>query len=122
MMCLIETLEWARRKKCDDTLLCYFEDGDKDKGEFKKKSEGMLPPPRLQFLQKDGINAFQAADFVAWKTKANVEKWLSESYHPDQRHDLARSLGSVGAIPTEAKVLTFEGLIGICLYLGVERR
>lgn len=121
-MCLQEAVQWARRKKAEKNFICYFEDGDKDKGEFKRRGEKTLPPPGLQFLGKDKIRPFEAADFMAWKAKSNAEVWLKESYHPDQRHQMYKSMGSLHHCPTDAKILTLDGLLGICLYLGVERR
>lgn len=122
VMCLYEALQWARRKKCEKSLICFFEDGDKGRGELKKRAAWMFPVERLQFLQKDKIRAFEAADFMAWKAKKNVEKWMSDSYHPSQRHDLHKSMGSLEKIPTEAKIMTIDGLIGVCRFLGVEKR
>jgi hypothetical protein len=121
-MCLQEAVQWARRKKAENSFICYFEDGDKDKGEFKRRSEKMLPAPGLQFLQKDKIRPFEAADFMAWKAKSNAEVWLKDSYHPDQRHQMYKSMGALHRCPTDAKILTVDGLQGICLFLGVERR
>ncbi len=53
-VCVHEAIQWARRRKCEKTLLCYFEDGDKDRGEFQRRAKEILPAPQLQFLQKVG--------------------------------------------------------------------
>src|SRR5207247_8359732 len=38
--CLYANWRWARKKKAVNKLLCYFEDGDKDKGDFEARAKG----------------------------------------------------------------------------------
>lgn len=122
MQCLREAVEWARKKNCENTMICYFEKGDKDQGEFEKIAKRAFPSVRVECLRKHGAVAFQAAGFAAWKTKKNIQQWMGESYSIDQKDRLFESLGSLNNIPTKAGILTGESLFGLCILLGVERR
>ncbi len=120
--CLMHARNWARKKKCESTMLYYFEKGDKDQGLFEKAAEEMVSPSQVIFLAKGALGAFQAADFMAWKTKANMEKVITAASRPNERHRLRESLGSLNNIPTVAEVLIERSLLAICKELRIERR
>jgi hypothetical protein len=100
-MCIHLAQNWAKRKGCEKTLLCYFEDGDKDRANFEKLarvSNRFVP----LFLPKSEVAAFQAADFAGWKIRTSIQGALK----PGHTHtDGLRLLDSVAALRT----IPFQG-------------
>lgn len=107
MRSVLALRNWAARKNASRKLLYFFEDGDKDKGNFEAhhKSEYKIRP---EFLDKTEAVAFQAADFVGWKIRTNLEHAILENHTLEKGHSLLRSIELLKSIPKDAGVLTQE--------------
>ena len=113
----------GEEKKATKKLLCYFEDGDKDKGDLQARAEKtkILIP---LFLPKEKAIAFQAADFAAWKFRDNLEKAARENHTLEKGKLLLASVKALRTIPWQggAGVLNYESLTKFCLFYKIRRR
>jgi Protein of unknown function (DUF3800) len=119
--CSAQLRKWAKTKKAERKLLYYFEDGDKDKGNFEHFHErefGELP----LFLPKNKSVAFQPADFAAWKVRTNIQEALKDSYGLNEAAKVVRSIAMLAGIPSAAGVADAEHLESHCKHFGFPRR
>jgi hypothetical protein len=121
--CLLSAVQWARRKKSEKATLYYFEDGDKDKGDFQRvaKEDG-LPEP-LFLPKKLGI-AFQAADFASWKLRSSITGALKPDHTPEKGVRLLESVRGLRRVPWAgtAGVINADTLVKYCIRFNVPKR
>jgi hypothetical protein len=112
---------WANALGALDTLLYYFEDGDKDKGNFEQVHLAAFgTPPR--FLEKSKALAFQAADFNAWKMRTALHESNKRTHTPQIGSNLLRSVAVLESVSKEAGVLNEWSLRTLCDRLRIPRR
>jgi hypothetical protein len=112
---------WARDLGVLDTLLYYFEDGDKDKGNFEqihRAAFGCAP----RFLDKSQALAFQAADFNAWKTRTALHESNKTTHTPEIGSNLLRSIAVLENVRKEAGVLNEWSFRTFCERMGIVGR
>jgi hypothetical protein len=112
---------WANDLGCLDTLLYFFEDGDKDKGDFEshhKSTYGKNP----RFLDKQEAIAFQAADFNAWKMRIALHECNKSTHTPEVGNDLLRSISVLENVRKESGVLNRFSFRTFCERHGVPKR
>lgn len=121
LMCVHTLRRWAKRKGASGKLLYYFEDGDKDKGDFEQfhKTDYTVAP---EFLDKTEAVAFQAADFAGWKIRSSVQTALKNDHTLEKGYDLLRSVEMLKRIPKDAGVVNLETLARYCDLYKVPRR
>lgn len=113
--------EWAKDLGALDTLLYFFEDGDKDKGDFEKSHKATYGKnPR--FLDKSEAIAFQAADFNAWKMRTILQECNKPTHTIEKGHDLLRSMSLLEGVRKEAGVFNEFSLYTFCQRAGVPKR
>lgn len=113
MLCSFNLRKWAKAKHAERKLLYFFEDGDKDKGDFEyhhKETYGEKP----LFLPASKAVAFQAADFAGWKTRANVQQALKDDHDLEKGIRLMQSVAMLSKIPHAAGVIDWKGLSAHC--------
>jgi hypothetical protein len=112
---------WAERKDSRRNLLYFFEDGDKDKGNFEKlhKAAYKVNP---QFLDKSEGIPFQAADFAGWKIRTSVQESLKKDHTLAKGVRLLESVQMLKEIPKTAGVLNGSRLALYCRDHRIERR
>lgn len=122
--CLYAVHLWAERKKVEDKTLCYFEDGDQDKGNFaaKAKTSSLLLKPN--FLAKEDAVAFQACDFAGWKYRTSITNALASDHTLEKGFRLLDSISALRSIPSKggAGVWNPESLIAFCKWFDVPTR
>jgi hypothetical protein len=112
---------WANDLGVLDTLLYYFEDGDKDKGNFEavhKTAFGIKP----NFRQKSQALAFQAADFNAWKMRTALQESNKPTHTLEIGSNLLRSIAVLENVRKEAGVLNEWSLRTFCERMRVAKR
>jgi hypothetical protein len=119
--CLYSSRQWAKRKHSERATLYYFEDGDKDKGDFQRvaKQDG-LPVPL--FLPKDECVAFQVADYAAWKMRSSIAGALKPDHTIEKGLRLLESVKDLRQIPWSAGVMNKEAMFKYCQFANVPRR
>lgn len=121
--CLYSATQWAKKKKSEKTMLYYFEDGDKDKGDFLRisKDDG-LPEPL--FLPKSLAVAFQAADYAGWKFRSSLTGALKPDHTIEKGRRLLESVKDLRRIPWlgSAGVINLDTLVRYCQASNVPRR
>ena len=124
--CLTGVHIWSQSKKISDKhVLCFFEDGDKDKGDFQRlaKEGEKYQPLRPEFLTKDRAVAFQAADFSAWKLRTAFQESLKADHNYAKGQRLLDSVAPVMRIPHDGSgIHKKEQLLNFCMMQGVEKR
>ena len=124
--CLTGVHLWARSKKVSEKhVLCFFEDGDKDKGDFQRmaKKGGKFITLRPEFLTKDRVIAFQAADFAAWKLRTAFQESLKIGHTHAKGQRLLESIAPLMGIPHDGSgIHKKEQLLKFCAIQGVEKR
>jgi hypothetical protein len=103
LMCTHILRLWAEKKKAEKRLLYYFEDGDKDKGNFEEMHKRIYRV-RPQFLDKTQAVAFQPADFAGWKVRAGVQAAIKSDHTLEKGFRLLQSMKMLAKIPKEAGV------------------
>jgi len=121
MVCTYTLIKWAEKKNVDKKLLYYFEDGDKDKGNFEQmhKSTYKINP---RFLDKTEAVAFQAADFAGWKIRSSIQGAIKDDHTLEKGIKLLQSVQMLQKIPKDAGVLNYEALMKYCLNYAVPQR
>src|ERR1039457_2466847 len=121
--CLHSVCLWAKRKNAEGQLRCYFEDGDKDKGNFEEnaKTWGKIKP---MFLPKERAAAFQACDFAGWKYRTSITNALANDHTREKGMRLLDSVAALRAIPSKggAGVLNRASLLEFCRRFRVPPR
>jgi hypothetical protein len=102
----------------DEKLLYFFEDGDKDKGNFEQmhKSAYKVNP---RFLDKTEAVAFQAADFAGWKIRSSIQGAIKGDHTLEKGMQLLKSVEMLKKIPKDAGVLNYEALMKYCVNYSV---
>jgi hypothetical protein len=121
MVCVYTLRRWAARKNGLRKTLYYFEDGDKDKGEFERahKAAYKINP---KFLDKTEAVAFQAADLTGWKIRSSIEGAIKSDHTPEKGARLLQSVEMLQAIPKDAGVVNREVLAKYCIAWKVPKR
>jgi len=123
---LVKLYRWADRKKINPKhLRVFFEDGDKDKGDFQKWAKALdrewgYGDPG--FLPKECAVQFQAADYAAWKYRTAIQNARKPDLPLEDAARLLESLGSLTAIPHNCTGYDFESLKRFCEKRGVPKR
>lgn len=116
--CLMALEMWRRRKRIDvKHVLCFFESGDKDKGNFEEQAKkgGRFQPLRPEFLSKERAVAFQAADFSAWKYRTAFQESSKPDHDWDKAAKLFTSLSPLMKIPHDGSgIHNKEQLLRFC--------
>jgi hypothetical protein len=113
--------EWAAGLGALDTLLYFFEAGDKDHGDFEQRHRaayGKTP----KFLDKAEAIAFQAADFNAWKMRISLQNANKPTHTLEIGNNLLRSMSVLENVRKEAGVLNRWSFRRFCETAGVSRR
>ena len=118
--CLNMVRKWAARKRITAPVLCYFEDGAKDKGNFEEWAKRMGEKPL--FLPKAMGIPFQAADLAAWKYRAAIHKTLEPDHTPEKGIELFKSVVELHAIPHAGGVWDRVSLAEWCSQTTIPRR
>jgi hypothetical protein len=95
---------WAHDLEALDTLLYFYEDGDKDKGNFEEKHKEAFGKP-ARFLLKEEAKAFEAADFNAWKTRTALHESGKPDHTIEKGYNLLRSISILNNVRREGGVL-----------------
>lgn len=95
---------WAFDLEVLDTLLYFYEDGDKDKGNFEEKHKEAFGKP-VRFLLKEDAKAFEAADFNAWKTRTALHESGKPDHTLEKGYNLLRSISILNNVRKEGGVL-----------------
>src|SRR5713101_5255072 len=121
MVCTCTLRQWAQRKRAGKRLLYYFEDGDKDKGNFEQmhRAAYRVAP---KFLDKSEAIAFQAADFAGWKIRSNIEQAIKSDHTLEQGIRLLQSVAMLRRIPKDAGVINRDVLLRYCAAWNVAKR
>jgi hypothetical protein len=112
---------WANDLGVLDTLLYYFENGDKDKGDLMrvhKKAFGREP----KFLEKSEAKAFEAADFNAWKMRTALQESGKPTHTIEKGVKLLDSLAVLAGVQKDAGVLNEWSLREFCRIQRIEKR
>jgi hypothetical protein len=112
---------WAKDLGVLDTLLYYFENGDKDKGDLiriHKRAFGREP----KFLEKDEAKAFEAADFNAWKMRALLEQSGKPTHTIEKGMRLLDSLAVLAGVQKDGGVFNEWSFREFCRIYGIEKR
>jgi hypothetical protein len=112
---------WANDLGVLNTLLYYFEDGDKDKGSFEKVHRAAFGT-KPNFLEKSQALAFQAADFNAWKTRTVLQESNKPTHTLEIGSNLLRSMAVLENVRKEAGVLNEWSFRAFCEKMGVAKR
>jgi hypothetical protein len=123
--CLMGMSLWIVSKNINPKhVLCFFEDGDKDKGSFQeiaKRTGWYHPWPK--FLCKHEAIAFQAADFSAWKYRTAFQESLKANHTHEKAKRLFDSVSGIIGIPHGGSgIHRKEHLLQFCHMTNVERR
>ena len=113
--------EWVSDLGALDTLLYFFEDGDKDKGSFEKMHKaiyGVNP----KFLDKSEAIAFQAADFNAWKMRIALHECNKPTHTLETGNNLLRSISVLNGVQKEGGVLNELSFRTHCQRMGIPKR
>jgi len=120
--CLGALAQWAKKKKVkNEDMLVSVEHGDQDQGELIKmaRSDGFKVIP----ISKADVQAFQAGDLVAWKTRIVVQ---NATYGPlgseDDAEQILRSLNPIKSIVQRNAGFDKEALLKMCTASGIPRR
>ncbi len=113
--------QWAQDLGVLDTLLYYFENGDKDKGDLIRVHQtafGMDP----RFLEKYESKAFEAADFNAWKMRTALHESGKSDHTPEKGNRLLDSVSVLAGVQKDAGVLNGWALREFCRRMEIEKR
>ena len=113
--------EWAGELGVLDTLLYYYEDGDKDKGDW-ERIHRTLYGRNPRFLDKKDTVAFEAADFNAWKMRTALHESNKPTHTPEIGKNLFRSLAVLENVSKEGGVLNEWSFRTFCEMNGIEKR
>jgi hypothetical protein len=113
--------QWAQELGALATLLYFFEDGDKDKGDFEKRHK-QLYGRNPSFLKKDQTPAFQAVDLNAWKMRTALHECNKPTHTTEIGNDLLRSVSILEGVSKEAGVLNRYSFRAFCERYGVAKR
>jgi len=113
--------QWAADLGALDTLLYFFEDGDKDKGDFEKRHKSAYGK-NPKFLDKTEAIAFQAADFNAWKMRTVLHEANKPTHTLEVGNNLLRSMSVLENVRKEAGVLNRWSFHRFCETTGVPKR
>jgi hypothetical protein len=123
---LVKLYRWADRKKLNPNhLLAFFENGDKDRGNFQSWAKalgiewGYSEPG---FLPKERAVQFQAADYAAWKYRVTLQDARKPDLPIEKAARLLESLSGLTSIPRNCTGLDFESLQRFCEKRRVPRR
>ncbi len=123
---LVKLYRWADRKEVNPKhLLAFFENGDKDKGDFQKWAKGLAAEcgySEPRFLAKEKAVQFQAADYAAWKYRTVLQNAFKPGFPVENVGRLLESLGTLKAIPRSCTGFHFASLQSFCEKRGVPRR
>lgn len=122
-LCLKTVSNWKLRKGIRSPILCIFEDGDQDKGDFEQRSkahEGL----NVIFLRDPNkrIVGFQAADFAGWKVRNAIANAIKEDHTVEKGAALLRSLRILRSIPSDGGVLNRVSIERVCSLMPVPAR
>jgi hypothetical protein len=124
LCCSLVTLSlraWANDLGALDTLLYFFEDGDKGKGDWERIHKNVYGKnPR--FLDKSEAIAFEAADFNAWKLRTALHEANKPDHTPEKGAELLRSISILENIRRDAGVLNERSLRAFCEQQKVMKR
>lgn len=112
---------WANELGALNTLLYFFENGDKDKGDFETRHKGIYGNTPV-FLDKSRTHAFEAADFAAWKMRTALHEANKSDHTPAVGQDLLRSMTILAGVRKEAGVLNAASLRTFCEMLSIPAR
>lgn len=114
--CVEHVRTWAKNRRHVRELMFAFEDGDKDKGNFKTICrERFRPAIKAAFLPKADHVPFQAADLAAWKTRHPIREAVGDREYTVP--DIERLLSSTKEflrLPHSGGVFDYEALMKIC--------
>ena len=123
---LVKLYRWADRKKLNSKhILAFFENGDKDKGDFQKWAKALSLEwgySEPGFLPKENAVQFQAADYAAWKYRIALQNARKPDLSIENAARLLESLGTLTSIPRNCTGLDFDSLKQYCEKRGVPRR
>lgn len=123
---LVQLYRWADRKKVNPKhLMVFFENGDKDRGDFQKWAKNLCGEWGYQepgFLPKESAVQFQAADYAAWKYRTVLQNAFKPEFEVENIPRLLNSLGTLTAIPRTCKGFDFTSLQRYCEKRRVPRR
>jgi hypothetical protein len=124
IMCLFNFDLWAKMSGVD-TLQCFFEDGDKDRGSLEKKARQIwAKTPNLLpiFLSKERAVQFQAADFSGWKFRTSLTNALAADHTLEKGKRLLESVATLRRVSSQAGVMDRTALTKFCEIYSVPRR
>jgi len=113
--------KWAADLGVLDTLLYYFENGDKDKNDFIRVHQAAFKR-EPKFLDKDEAIPFQAADFNAWKLRTALHESNKPTHTVEIGNRLLQSISLLEGVTKEAGVLNEWSLREFCKNLKIEKR
>jgi hypothetical protein len=123
---LVKLYRWADRKELNPkSLIAFFEDGDKDRGNFQRWAKALGREwgyGEPEFLPKEATVQFQAADYAAWKYRAALQNARRPDCTVEDAARLLESLGALTSIPRNCTGLDFESLERFCKKRGVPKR
>lgn len=109
MLCVRMLRKWAQRKGVEDHLLYFFEDGDKDKGNFERLHK-LAYKQKPKFLSKTEAVGCQPADFAAWKTRSAIQASIGDDRTPENGIGVFRSLELLNRVPHTSVVINSDAL------------
>ena len=126
MGCLGRLKLWADKKGIDVAkILCIFEDGDLGQGDLIRRArrDGINAIPQ----SKAGIRAFDACDFVAWKSRVMLDDAWERELHlkdPNGAEKILRSLKQLETVVrgNEMGMYSVESMRRICAKAKVPKR
>jgi len=113
--------QWAQELGALDTLLYFFEDGDKDKGNFEQRHKDLYGKSP-KFRVKSQTPQFQAVDFNAWKMRTALHECNKPTHTPEIGNDLLRSVSILEGVSKDAGVLNRDSFRAFCVRYGVSKR
>jgi hypothetical protein len=124
LMCIFNFDMWAKINGLD-TLQCFFEDGDKDKGSLEKKAQQIwAKTPQLLpvFLPKQRAIQFEAADFAGWKFRNSLTNALAADHTLEKGKRLLESVAALRRVSAQAGVMDRNALTKFCEIYSIARR
>jgi hypothetical protein len=113
--------EWASDLGALDTLLYFFEDGDKDKGNFEEMHRAIYRK-NPKFLDKTEAIAFQAADLNAWKMRTALHECNKPTHTLEIGNNLLRSISLLNGVQKEGGVLNELSFRSHCKRMGIAKK
>ncbi len=122
-ICLHHLELWAGKRDAINNVLCFFEDGDKDKGDFQARAYfySTICP---EFLSKKNCSAFQAADLAGWKARIATQNAVRNPSDPNGGKNRLRSVQQMRGVPSRgsAGIFDYDELVKFCITREVPRR